>query len=74
MGEYDFKWFREVVHCVCGISFLIVATCIFIVSFSDFSSLTIYVPLGAFFLSGVLSGWILVIIDFLLMIRGNEDD
>ena len=75
MSEYNIEWSREVLKYVCGISFLIVATCIFIVAISyEFNSPVVDGIAGGFLTSGVISGWMIVIIDFLRMDRGNEDD
>ena len=75
MSEYDLDWVREVVKYVCGISFLIAATCITVVVFFDvFNSPIADTITGASLVSGVISGWVLVIIDFLFIVRGNEDD
>ena len=75
MGEYDLDWFRGVVKCVCGISFLIVATYVFMTAVSyEFNSPIARGIAGAFLSSGVVSGWVLVMIDFVFMVRGNQDD
>ena len=72
MSEYDLNWWREVLKYVCGISFLIVATYILFVS-CGFDSPVLEDITDGFFLSGVISGWGLVIIDFVFMVRGNDD-
>ena len=75
MSEYNIEWSREVLKYVCGISFLIVATCVALVMFSyELSSPVVDTIFGAFLLSGVISGWLIVIVDTVLMLRGNEDD
>ena len=67
MSEYDVKWSREVLKYVCNLSFLIVATYIAVMVFSDNVNSSVMDTIGAAFLvSGVVAGWILVIIDFCL--------
>ena len=71
MSEYDLGWSREVLKYVCGISFLIVATYVLMTVFSyGFNEIIA----GAFLISGVVSGWLIVVVDIVRMHRGNEDD
>ena len=79
MSEYDLGLYREMFKYVCGISFLIVATCLCIVVFFNIFPFSIIETIldilsAAFLVSGVVSGWIIVIIDFIFMTRGIEDD
>lgn len=71
MSEYDLDWARDVLIYVCGISFLIVATYVLVTVFSyRFNEIVA----GAFLITGVVSGWMLVIVDTILEIRGNDDE
>ena len=71
MSEYDLDRVRDVLKCVCGISFLIVATYVLMTVFSrGFNEIVA----TAFLIAGVISGWMLVIVDTILMIRGNDDE
>ena len=75
MSDYDLEWLREVLTHVCGISFLIVATYIMVATFSAYLISSVMDTIAAAFLvSGVIAGWMLVIIDCVSMHRGNEDD
>ena len=73
MSEYDLEWFRGTIKAICGFSFLIVATCVFVIRPYESSSPVLDTILRSFLSSGVISGWTLVIIDTVLMVRGNED-
>ena len=73
MSKYDLDYYREMLKYVSGISFLMIATSFALFFFGDFRSVIIDSTLKIFILPCVFAGWLIVVIDIVFMLRGNDD-